>query len=218
MKQVRIFIADDHPIVRNGIKSIFSSNSSYTVVGEADDGLKALQGVSIHRPDIVILDITMPELDGILVTERIAREYPDTKVIILSMHQDRQYAVDAFRAGARAYILKGGDADEILLAVKKVMAGLIYASPPLADEIMIDFVDIIKGEQSPDPFGSLSLREREVLKLIAEGNTNRQVAEKLFLSVSTIKSYRVNIMKKLKVNDTAGLVKAAVLNKLVRLE
>jgi two-component system response regulator NreC len=161
----------------------------------------------------------MPELDGILVTMRITKEFPDIKVIIFSMHRDRQYAVDAFKAGARGYILKGGDSSEILLAVKQVLSGQIYVSPPLADEILSDFVNILKGDQETlDPFDSLTLREREVLKLIAEGNTNKKVAEKLFLAESTIKSYRANIMMKLKVHDTAGLVKLAVHKGLINFE
>ena len=113
MSAVRIFIADDHPIVRKGIKAIFSDEEDYVVVGEAENGLKAFQGVSAKLPDLVILDISMPELDGILVTERIKKDFPDIKVIVLSMHQSCQYAIDAFRAGASGYILKGGEVDEI---------------------------------------------------------------------------------------------------------
>lgn len=218
MKQIKIFVADDHPIVRNGIKSIFADEEGYSIVGEADDGLKAFQGVSAEQPDVAILDISMPELDGILVTERIKKEFPYIKVIVLSMHQSCQYAVDAFRAGASGYILKGGEVDEVLLAVRNVMAGQIYVSPPLVNEIMSDFLGIIKGEQSLDPINSLTLREKEVLQLIAEGHTTKRVAAKLFLSASTIKSYRVKIMKKLKVNDTAGLIKAALKNGLIKLE
>ncbi len=218
MGQIRIFVADDHPIVRNGIKSIFADEEGYSIVGEADDGLKALQGISTEQPDVVILDISMPELDGILVTERVKKEYPHVKVIVLSMHQSRQYAVDAFRAGASGYILKGGEADEVLMAVRNVMAGQVYVSPPLVNEIMSDFMGIIKGEQTLDPVNALTLREKEVLQLIAEGHTTKRVAAKLFLSASTINSYRVKIMKKLKVNDTAGLIKAALKHGLIKLE
>lgn len=216
---VDIFIADDHPIVRDGITAILSAEKSYTVVGVAENGTEALNGIAEHNPDLVLMDISMPELDGILVTRRITKEFPDIKVIILSMHKGRQYAVDAFRAGARGYILKGRDSNEILLAVKRVMSGLIYVSPPLADEILSDFVNIIKGEQDTlDPFKSLTLRESEVLKLIADGYTNKKIAGKLFLAESTIKSYRANIMSKLDVHDTAGLVKLAIHKGLVELD
>ncbi len=218
MIQIKVLVVDDHPILRKGIRSLLSDDSKYAVVGEAGNGVEALKYVSALKPDLVVMDINMPELGGILTMERIIKDFPDTKVIILSMYEDRQSAVDAFRAGAMAYVLKGGDADEILLAADKVMSGLKYLSPPLADEITRDFVEIIRGEQAMEPFDSLSLREREVLKLVAEGCTTKEVADKLCLSPTTIKSYRNDIMKKLNVNDTVGLVKVAIQKKLVMLE
>ncbi|VAV85185.1 Two-component transcriptional response regulator, LuxR family [hydrothermal vent metagenome] len=218
MNKLKVFIADDHSIVRSGVKGLFSESVKYEVVGEAGDGLAALAGIGQHHPDIVIIDITMPELDGLLVTERIVKDYPGIKVIVFSMHQELQYAVDALRAGAKAYILKGGASDEILLAVDRVAGGQVYISSPLSEQIMSDFVGIIRGEQALDSSEALTLREKEVLKLIAEGSTNKEVAAKLFLSVSTIKSYRVNIMRKLKVNDTASLVRVALQQGLVILK
>ncbi len=215
MNKLKVFIADDHSIVRSGVKGLFSGSAKYEVVGEAGDGLAALAGIGQHHPDIVIIDITMPELDGLLVTERIVKDYPGIKVIVFSMHQELQYAVDAMRVGAKAYILKGGDSGEILLAVDRVARGQIYISSPLSDQIMSDFVGIIRGEQALDSSEALTLREKEVLKLIAEGYTNKEIAVKLFLSISTIKSYRVNLMRKLKVNDTASLVRIAMQQGLV---
>lgn len=218
MTKIKVFVADDHPIMRKGIKSVLSEESNYTVVGEAGNGFETLKGVSAHKPDLVIMDTNMPELGGILAIERITKDFPETKVIILSMYEDRQSAVDAFKAGAMAYILKSGDTVEILLAAKKVMSGLKYVGPALVDEITRDFVDIIQGEQALDPFNSLSLREKEVLKFTAEGCTTKKIAEKLYLSVSTVKSYRINLMKKLRVKDTASLIMVAVLNRLIKLE
>ncbi len=218
MNKLKVFIADDHSIVRSGIKGLFSGSAKYEVVGEAGDGLAALAGIGQHHPDIVIIDITMPELDGLLVTERIVKDYPGIKVIVFSMHQELQYAVDAMRVGAKAYILKGGDSGEILLAVDRVALGQIYISSPLSDQIMSDFVGIIRGEQALDSSETLTLREKEVLKLIAEGYTNKEIAAKLFLSVSTIKSYRVTLMRKLKVNDTASLVRIAMQQGLVMIK
>ena len=218
MAQIKVLVVDDHPVLRKGVRSLLAADSQYTVVAEAGDGVEALKCVSTHKPDLIVMDINMPELGGILVTERITKDFPDIKVIILSMYEDRQSAVDAFRAGAKGYVLKGGDAGEILLAADKVMSGLKYLSPPLADEITRDFVEIIRGEQAMEPFESLSLREREVLKLVAEGCTTKDIAEKLCLSPTTIKSYRNNVMKKLKVNDTVGLVKVAIQKRLVLLK
>jgi DNA-binding NarL/FixJ family response regulator len=217
MIRTSIFIADDHPIVRDGVKSILSGNNNYNVIGEAETGPKTLHGITNLAPDLVIMDISMPELDGILVTERVTKEFPDIKVIMLSMHKERQYAINAFRAGAKGYILKGRDSNEILIAVNKVASNQIYVSPPLADEIMSDFANIVSGEQFMDPFGSMSLREKEVVKLVTEGCTSKEIAEKLYLSISTIKTYRSNIMRKLKVKDTAGLIKLAIQKGLVEL-
>jgi two-component system response regulator NreC len=209
MKKIRIFIADDHPVFRNGIKSVLSG-SDYDVVGEADNGNTALKAISVMKPDIAILDITMPDLDGIAVTRRVAEEVPGTRVIILSMHADLNHPIEAFRAGALGYVLKDSDPGELLKAVERVSSGGKYASPAVTEELLNDFVDVIKKEQSNDPFDTLSGREKEILKHIADGSTSKEIAEKLFISLATVKSHRNNIMKKLKVNDMASLIKTAI--------
>lgn len=209
MKKIRIFIADDHPVFRNGIKSVLSG-SDYDVIGEADNGSAALKAISVMKPDIAILDITMPDLDGIAVTRRVVEEVPGTRVIILSMHADLNHPIDAFRAGALGYVLKDSDPGELLKAVEKVSSGGKYASPAVTEELLNDFVDVIKKEQSNDPFDTLSAREKEILKHIADGSTSKEIAGKLFISLATVKSHRNNIMKKLKVNDMASLIKTAI--------
>ncbi len=209
MKKTRIFIADDHPVLRSGIKAIFRPEE-FEVVGEADNGVSALKGIASLKPDIAILDITMPDLDGIAATRRISVEYPDTKVIILSMHSDLSRPIEAFRAGALGYVLKDSDPSELLKAVERVASGAKYASPAVTEDLLNDFVDVIKKEQALDPFDTLSLREKEILKHIADGSTSREIAEKLFISLATVKSHRNNIMKKLKVNDMASLIKTAI--------
>ncbi len=210
MKKIRIFIADDYPVLRNGIKAVFSKHSGCVVVGEAGDGLEALNGIAELKPDIVIMDITMPQLDGIAATKRICEKYPDIKVIILSMHTDINNAIDAFRAGALGYVLKGSSSEDIMEAVRKVSEGVKYASPAVAEGLLDGFVEIIKKDKISDPMDTLSQREKEVFKMIADGDTSKEVAEKLFVSVSTVKSHRNSIMKKLRVNDMAGLIKAAI--------
>ncbi len=210
MKKTRIFIADDYPVLRKGMRAAFSNNPEYVVVGEAGDGIEALKGISELKPDIVMMDITMPHPDGIAATKRICEEHPDIKVIILSMHTDINNAIDAFRAGALGYVLKDSSSEDIMEAVRKVSGGAKYASPAVAEGLLDGFVEIIKKDHICDPMDTLSQREKEVLKMIADGDTSREVAEKLFVSVSTVKSHRNSIMKKLRVNDMAGLIKVAI--------
>lgn len=210
MKKTRIFIADDHPVLRNGIKALLSGCPDYEIVGEAENGAAALKGISALKPDLVIMDITMPDMNGITVTRRIADELPDTKVIILSMHSDLSHPIDAFRAGALGYVLKDSEPNDILRAVERVRNGGKYASPAITEDLLNDFVDVIKKDHEKDPFDTLSQREKEILKHIADGSTSREIAGKLFISLATVKSHRNNIMKKLKVNDMASLIKTAI--------
>lgn len=210
MKKTRIFIADDHPVLRNGIKALLSACPDYEIVGEAENGAVALKGISALKPDLVIMDITMPDMNGIAVTRRIADELPDTKVIILSMHSDLTHPIDAFRAGALGYVLKDSEPNDILRAVERVRNGGKYASPAITEDLLNDFVDVIKKDHEKDPFDTLSQREKEILKHIADGSTSREIAGKLFISLATVKSHRNNIMKKLKVNDMASLIKTAI--------
>ncbi len=211
MAKTRVFIADDHPVLRGGIKSALSQIDGYEVAGEASTGTAALEAILSLEPDIAILDVSMPELSGIAVAMRAVEALPELKVIMLSMHAEPSYAIDAFRAGAMGYVLKDSSPDELLLALEKVRSGNKYASPAVSDELFNDFVEMIKSDKSSsDPFDNLSAREKEVLKGIAEGLTSRDIAAALFISVSTVKSHRNNIMKKLSVNDMASLVKIAI--------
>ncbi len=211
MNNMKVFIADDHPVLRDGIKSALSRIEGSEVIGEADNGAKALKGILSAKPDLAILDVTMPELSGIIVTKRATEALPGLKVIVLSMHAEPVYAIDAFRAGAMAYVLKGSPPEELISAIEKVCAGSKYASPAVSEDLFNDFVDMVRSDKgSSDPFDSLSQREREVLKHIVEGLTSREIADKLFVSVSTVKSHRNKIMKKLDVRDMASLVKIAI--------
>jgi DNA-binding NarL/FixJ family response regulator len=218
MTKTRLFIADDHPILRDGIKAMFSGDNSFSVVGEASTGAEALKGVFETRPDVIVMDITMPDVNGITVTKRVLEEMPEAKVIILSMHADLTHAIDAFRAGAMAYVIKDSATDELFTAVERVKSGYKYASPVIAEDLLNDFVDAMKKGSAGDSFGSLSKREQEILRLIADGMKNKDVAERLFISVSTVKTHRTKIMKKLKVNDMASLIKEAIKKGIIRPE
>jgi len=211
MKKTSVFIADDHAILREGIKSAFSGSTEFEIIGEAENGADALKSIGALKPEIIIMDITMPGLNGIAATRRIVDDNPQAKVIMLSMHRDPSYAIDAFRAGALAYVLKESAVEDLLKAVQKVNTGAKYASQAIADDLLNGVVDVIKKDKGTnDPYDSLSRREKEILKLVANGATSREVADELFISISTVKSHRNNIMKKLKVNDMASLVKIAI--------
>lgn len=218
MKKIKVYIADDHPVLRNGIKVVFQGHGGFVVVGEADNGAQALKEISSIKPDVVIMDITMPGLSGIEAAKRITEELPKTKVVMLSMHADVYHAIEAFRAGAAAYVLKDSAPKELISAVEKALAGEKFASPAVAEQLLNDFVDIMKKEHGSDPFDALTGREKEVLKLIADGATSREMAAKLFISVSTVKSHRNNLMKKLRCNDMASLIKLAIRKGLVNPE
>lgn len=209
-KRVKIFIADDHPLMRDGIKNILIKNSMYAVVGEAENGEEALKAVKRLKPDIVFMDIGMPKMNGLETTKRITEEFPKTKVIMLSMHSEQHYVMDALKAGARGYVLKGSNSSEVLESVEKILDGKRYISPAIEDQLFNNLVKVAQKEELTDPFDTLSSREKEILKLLALGVKNEDVAEKLFISANTVKSHRTNIMKKLDTHDMGGLVRIAL--------
>ncbi len=217
MGEVKIFLVDDHPLLRKGLR-VLLKNSGYAVVGEADNGLEALERLGNTQADLVLMDIAMPLIDGIETTRRLKMESPEIRVLIFSALTDSQHAVEAFRAGAMGYVLKGSDPDEVLIAIERVMKGHRFTSPEIAENMLGDFVEMVRREPGKDRRDPLSGREKEVLTLIAEGDTNKDIASKLFISVSTVKTHRVNMMKKLKIKDTAGLVKTAIRKGLARAE
>ncbi len=213
MNKASILIADDHPIFRDGLKSLINEQSKYTLVGEADNGLEVIEKAQKLNPDIVIMDIVMPRMDGILATEHIKKHCPRTKIIILSMYCQKEYIMRAFRAGAAGYLVKDNVSENLIKAIMKVSEGKRYASSDVA-EFLIEASMNTGKETKEDPFDSLSFREKEVLTLIVEGHTNKKIAADLCLSVSTIKTHRNHIMKKLKVHNMASLIKLVVKNRM----
>jgi DNA-binding NarL/FixJ family response regulator len=208
MTHVKIVLADDHRLVRQGIRALLEDQPGFEVIGEASDGQEALQMVETLSPDVIFLDVMMPNLNGIETTKLIKQRGLQTKIILLSMHANASYAVRGLQSGALAYVLKDSDFHEIMQAVENVMEGRRYLSAAISDEVfeMLLHADTEK-ESSLD---LLSPREREVLQLIAEGNTNAVIAQKLTLSVRTVESHRLNLMKKLRINSHADLVKFAI--------
>jgi len=217
MGEVNIFLVDDHPLLRKGLR-VLLENRGFVVAGEADNGLEALERLRDIEVDLVLMGIAMPLIDGIETTRRLKAESSNVRVLIFTGHTSSQYAVEAFKAGAMGYVVKDSNPDEVIIAIEKVMNGQQYTSPAVAEDMLGDFVEMVRREPGKERRDSLSAREKEVLTHIAEGYTNKEIAGKLFISVSTVKTHRVNIMKKLKIKDTAGLVKTAIRRGLARVD
>lgn len=211
MDDLNILIVDDHPFFREGIKGVLEGVDGLNVVGDASNGAEALEMVLRLKPDLVIMDISLPgQVDGITATQNITEESPEVKVIMLSMYDEAIYALNAFRAGAMGYVVKGAPTSELLDAIEKVSGGKRYASHQVANELFSEFIDITKKDPTIDLINMLTKRETEVLKLIANGTANKEIATKLFISLPTVKTHRANIMTKLNVHDVAGLTKIAI--------
>jgi DNA-binding NarL/FixJ family response regulator len=215
---IHIVIADDHHLVRQGIRALLDSENDIHVIGEAQDGQEALELVDELKPDVLVLDINMPRLDGIEVVRNIREISVNTQVLILSMYSDESLVKRAFRYGARGYLLKRSVTEELLVAVRKVSCRDIYISPEISQSIDIDWPNLDGLSDESDPLERLTDRERQVFKLIAEGNTNNGIAVELGISIKTVEKHRANLMGKLGVNDMAGLVREAIKHGLIFLE
>jgi two-component system response regulator NreC len=209
-KRIRILLADDHRMVRQGFKLILQSQEDMEVVGEAGNGREALEQAAVLQPDVVVMDVTMPELNGIEATRRLRVTAPHAHVLALSVHREGVYVREIIRAGAEGYILKESADTELLAAVRAVSEGNSYLSPEVAGAVLKDY-----RRQAMNPLDLLSPREREILQLIAEGMTNKDVASRLSLSVYTIDGHRTRIMEKLGLHSVGELVRFAVRNGIV---
>ncbi|KPK94991.1 MAG: hypothetical protein AMJ94_00670 [Deltaproteobacteria bacterium SM23_61] len=205
----RILLADDHILLRQGLKRILAETPNLQVVGEAGDGLELLKILKKETPDMVILDISMPNLRGIEATREIKTFWPKVKILILTMHRDKEYFEQAMRVGADGYLLKEAADKELFLAIEKIREGKIFISPFFSSEMAADWIQIQRGRGTPEP-DPLTLREKEILKLVAEGKTNREIANLLTISVRTVENHRANLMKKLSLKKTPDLVKYAL--------
>jgi len=210
MKRIRILLADDHAVVRQGFRMILSAHSDLEIVGEAGNGREAVELAATLRPDVVVMDVAMPELNGIEATRRLTADNPHTRVVALSMHKDSVYVREILRAGARGYLLKDSVADDLVAAVRAVAAGEGYLSPGVSNAVLDDY-----RKHVTNPIDLLSSREREVLQMLAEGKTNKEIAVVLKLSVYTVEAHRGRIMEKLNVHSINELVRFAVRNGLI---
>lgn len=212
---MRVLLADDHSIVRRGMRSLLESDASIEVVGEAADGLEALRLCEEQHPDVVILDVAMPKLNGIEVAARMQKMQPPPRPIMLSMHLDESYVMRSINAGARAYLLKDATDEDLLPAVRSVAAGKSFFSPAVSGLLAEEYMQELQGRGLNDSYDLLTDREREVLQLLAEGRSNKEVAALLDLGVSTVETHRANLMQKLNLHSTADIVLYAVRKRLI---
>ena len=206
---MKMLLADDHKLMREGLRMLLEKLSGITIVGEAGDGISAVRMARDLKPDLVLMDIAMPDLNGLEATRRIRAESPGVKVIALSMHADKRFVRGMFMAGAAGYVLKGSAFEEVATAIRTVAAGRIYISPKITDLMVADYIKLLT-KPSPGSESPLSDREREVLQMLAEGKSSRLIAERLHLSVTTVDTHRKHIMDKLGLRSIAELTKYAV--------
>jgi DNA-binding NarL/FixJ family response regulator len=205
---LKILIAEDHALVRAGFSALIKNLEGFEVAAEAEDGHQALELIEKHHPQVVLMDIAMPGLNGLEAVSRINKKFPEVKVIILSMHANEEYVIQALRNGARGYLLKDAGTAELELAIRAVMRGETYLSPVISRQVVDDYVRRIEGDNGP--LEKLTPRQREILQLIAEGKTTKEIAVKLDLSIKTVDTHRTQLMERLDLHDVAGLVRFAV--------
>jgi len=215
---IRVIVADDHTILREGVCSLLDLQDDIEVVGEASDGLEALELLGGAAVDVVIMDMVMPRMNGLEATREIKRRWPGVKILILSMYDDDAYVQQVIQAGASGYVLKRVATEDLVQAIREVHSGASFLYPPIAAKLIDDYRRVVRGDTPTDTVGVLTPREQEVLRLIAEGNTNQDIADILGLSRKTVESHRGNIMRKLQLHDVTDLVKYAIRKGVVRLQ
>jgi DNA-binding NarL/FixJ family response regulator len=217
MKPIKILIADDHSVVRSGLRALLQRTAGFSVVAEASNGEEAVRLARELKPDVAILDISMPGWNGVEATRFMKHDNPALKIVVLTIHESEEYVWQVIRAGADGYVLKNADRADLRAAVRTVFEGRRFFSPSVSDLIVNEFERRIHddGAPKPNPPGPLTKRETEVLRFVAQGMTNKEIAEKLLLSVRTVNTHRTNFMRKLDLHDTAGIVKYAIQTGLV---
>jgi two-component system, NarL family, response regulator NreC len=208
--KIRVLLVDDHTILRQGLKMLLNAQPDMEVVGEASDGHQAIAEANRLLPDVILMDITMPEMNGIEATRQVRRQRPDMRVLVLTMHENEEYLFQVLRAGAAGYILKEAADTELITAIRAVQSWRFYLSPSAQSMMVGDYLQRVRTGEEKDSYSGLTEREREILKLVAEGLTNNQIAERLFISPKTVDTHRTHIMDKLNLHSRAELVKYAM--------
>ena len=206
----KVVIAEDHKLFREGLKSMLSARNDLKVVDEAQDGLEAIRCVKRNKPDLLLLDLSMPRLSGISVMRDIKNQFPGVKILALTIHESDQYVLEAFEAGADGYCIKDAGRNELMVAIDSVLEGKTYISPGIADNVMEGYLEESKRLKTKTTWDTITQREREVLKLLAEGYLNKEIAEFLHISVKTVEKHRANIMNKLDLHNASALTAYAI--------
>ncbi|MFB0507893.1 MAG: response regulator [Thermodesulfobacteriota bacterium] len=206
----RIVIAEDHRILREGLRALISSNPDFDIVGEAEDGRDAIRCVEKLVPDLILLDLSMPRMNGMEAINEIKKQCPETKILVLTVHSTEEYILTTLRAGADGYVLKDATHTELMMAIKSVLTGKTYLSPGVSEKVIEGYLEGRKTLRSCTPWDTLTQREREVLKLIAEGYKNKEIADYLYISVKTVEKHRANLMRKLDLHSTSSLTAFAM--------
>tara|TARA_R110001583_G_scaffold111032_3_gene260093 strand:+ start:4265 stop:4912 length:648 start_codon:yes stop_codon:yes gene_type:complete len=206
MEQIKILLADDHALVRAGISALLAKFPNILILGEVENGREVLQFIKKNQPDILLLDISMKELNGLEVLRRITKEHQNVKIIMLSMHANIEYVIESIENGAKGYLLKDAAPSELEIAINAVLKGEIYLSPPFSKSALKEYLEKTNKKSTEQ----LTTRQYEILQLIAEGNSTKEIACKLFISVKTVETHRAHIMFRLNVKDVAGLVRYAI--------
>jgi DNA-binding NarL/FixJ family response regulator len=201
----QILIVEDHRLFREGLKAMLSPNPEYEIVGEAEDGLEAIRLIRKSKPDLVLLDLSMPRMSGFSVLQEIKAEMPGVKILVLSIHESDQYVLQAFEAKADGYAIKDSSREELRIAIRSVLEGKKYISPGIAGSVLEGYIDGRKTLKTKSSLDTMTLREREILKLLAEGYQNKEIADLLHISVKTVEKHRANLMSKLDLHNAAAL-------------
>ncbi len=210
MTKYRIVIAEDHTILREGLRALLCSDPHIEVVGEAEDGMAAIRTVERQEPDLVLMDLSMPRMHGMEAIREIKRLTPATKILVLTVHKSEEYVLATFQAGADGYVLKDATHAELVMAIKTILHGRSYLSPAISHMVIEGYLQGKKEIKQESPWDSLTAREREILKLVAEGNKNREIADFLCISAKTVEKHRSNLMKKLNLHNVSALTAFAM--------
>jgi two-component system, NarL family, response regulator NreC len=218
MSKTHILLADDHRVVREGFRALLESEPDFEIVGETGDGLEAVRLVEQQKPHVLVVDLMMPGLNGLEVARQVTQRSPRTRIVVLSMHANEAYVLEALKNGASAYVLKDASAAELVRAVREAVAGRRYLSPPLSEPAIDSYIERARNSDSLDLYDTLTNREREVLQLAAEGHTNGEIAGRLFISPRTVETHRANVMHKLGLRSQTELVRYALQRGILPLE